>query len=299
MSIGQTNTAGVRYPQGALYYPLPGDLSEIAGLIHPRGASNTLQYKQKHFRGPHLRPCLRTLVVGLTLAAAAGCTELYSPPAQAPSVPEPALADEPVAEEPPSEPPIVELTAEERVQIHALLDRAHWAVADDQLTSPYSGSALEAYDQVLRIQPDHPEARRGLEKIVERYLELALTAASRRQFTGAQGMLDRALIVDPDHPGIVPMQTQINMLRGADRRVVTLDGSLLRDQDQTVKNALAQAGSASRRGDCRIEIFARNDAEGRWIYQQLSSAEGRERIRAQLNIGSPPRIELLCFKAAS
>jgi hypothetical protein len=247
------------------------------------------------------------LLVGLTLAAAAGCTELYTAPAQAPPVPEPQAADEPVADAEPSAPPVAELTAppvaeltaEERAQIHALLDRAYWAVADDQLTSPYPGSALAAYDQVLRIQPDHPEARRGLEKIVERYLELALTAASRRQFTGAQGMLDRAMIVDPDHPGIAPMQAQIKMLGAADRRVVTLDGSLLRDQDQTVKNALAQAGTDSRRGDCRIEIFARNDAEGRWIYQQLSGPEGRERIRAQLNIGSPPRIELLCFRATS
>jgi hypothetical protein len=229
--------------------------------------------------------------------------ELYPPaappPAPAPAIAAPPPADEPVIEALPAVPAGPVLTAEEQAQIHSLLDRAYWAMADDQLTSPYPGSALAAYDQVLRIQPDHPEARRGLEKIVERYLEMAHAAAARRQFTGAQGMLDRARIVDADHPGIAPAQAQIDMLTAADRRVVALDGGQLKNQDQAVRDTLAQAGTASRRGDCRIEIFARSDAEGRWIYQQLSGPEGRERIRAQLNIGSPPRVELLCFKATS
>jgi hypothetical protein len=233
----------------------------------------------------------------------AGCSGFPSlgPSGQPPVAPTPTEAPPPAEEAaaiPDAEPAPAELTAEERARINQLLDQAYWALSTDQLTAPYSGSALEAYDQVMQIQPDHPEARRGLEKIVERYLALAVTAAQRRQFTAAQGMLDRASIVDPDHPGIEPVQSQIRILSAAERRVVPLDGDLLREQTPAVQQALAQAGADSRRGDCQVEMFARNDAEGRWMYQHLNGA-GAQRVRAQLNIGSPPRVELICFRKPS
>jgi hypothetical protein len=259
--------------------------------------TDTLQYKHKQSDRTHAWRWVRGLLAGLILTAAAGgCVERH-PPATPPATPGTAAGDS--VDAGPAEPDPVLLGAEEQAQIRHLLDMAHWAMADDRLSSPYQGSAQAAYDQVLQIQSDQPEARRGLERIVERYLELALAAAARRQFTSAREMIDRAQHVDPDHPGIAPAQAQIRMLSAADRRVIALDGAQLRDQDQAVRNTLAAAGTASRRDGCRIEIFARSDAEGRWIYQQLSGGDGHERIRAQLNIGSPPRLELLCFSETS
>jgi len=267
----------------------------------------SVQYKQKHLRSRPVRPPTRPLLIGLLLAVfAAGCSGFpqLNPAGRAPAAqPAPAPAEalpavEAVAEVPDTDPAPPELTPEERAHINHLLDQAYYAMAADQLTSPYPGSALEAYDRVRQIQPDHPEARRGLEKIVERYLALAVTAAQRRQFAAAQGMLDRATIVDPDHPGIEPVQSQIRMLAAADRRVVTLDGDLLREQAPAVQQMLTQAGADSRRGDCWVEMFARNDAEGRWMYQQLNGSGG-QRVRAQLNIGSSPRVELVCVRKSS
>ena len=40
-------------------------------------------------------------------------------------------------------------------------------------------------------------------------------------------------------------------------------------------------------------IRARNDAEGRWIYQQMADAPGDRRIRAELTFGAPPGVDLL------
>ncbi len=233
------------------------------------------------------------------LLAAAGCAVVAPPtrpPAQngttsapAPSEPKPAARDAAAG------PARLPLTPAEQAAIADLLDRADRAIAADHLTYPAAGSALDLYDRVRLLDPDNEQAMRGLERIVERYLELALGAVERRRFEQARAMLDRARLVDPDHAGIPPTQAQIDLLDGADRQVIALDPDGLRDRTDAVADILRQAGAASRVDGCRAEITARNDAEGRWIYQQMSSA-GAQRIQARLNIGSPPRLEVLCFR---
>lgn len=233
----------------------------------------------------------------LVLLLAAGCTALAPPAAPEPdagpeTVPPPETTPEPAAAAAPQRPP---LTAEEHATVAALLDRADRAIAEDHLTYPMAGSALDLYDRVRLLDPDNDEARRGLERIVERYLELALGAVDGRRFEQARAMLDRARLVDPDHAGIPPTEAQIDLIDGADRQVIRLDPVGLRDRTDAVADVLRQAGAASRVEGCRTEITARNDAEGRWIYQQMSSA-GAQRIQARLNIGSPPAIEVLCLR---
>jgi hypothetical protein len=247
--------------------------------------------------GRNRRRAWQSLLLVSLVVTAMGCAPIWPPERQAPAAPQPApvAAPEPEPEPEPEAP--AELSAQDQQTIRNLLEQAYWAIAADRLTSPYQGSALSAYDEVLRIQPDNDEAVRGRERIVERFLEQALAAAGRRNLAAAQGALDQARLVDPDHPGVEPTQTQINLINQANRRVVSLDPAKLRDQHADAAAVLRQAGAASRAGDCRAEIFARSDAEGRWMYQQMSSGGGK-RISAQLNIGSPPRVELLCFNGA-
>ncbi|MEQ8857192.1 MAG: hypothetical protein RIC56_00960 [Pseudomonadales bacterium] len=230
------------------------------------------------------------LIGGCALLQGRGTDADDATPAQPPA----AQPEEPADPEPvPAEPA---LTAAEAAELESLLDRADRAIADDHLTYPASGSALSLYDRARLLDPDNERARRGLERIVERYLELAVSAAERRRFDEARGMLDRAHIVDPDHAGIAPTFAQIELLDDADRRVITLDGEHLRNRDPALERTLREAGVASRGSGCRAEITARNDSEGRWIYQQMSAGGGLARIQAQLNIGSPARIEILCFR---
>lgn len=213
-----------------------------------------------------------------------------------PAPPEPAAAAAPVEPEPeapPAERP--ELTRAELAEIRYLLDEADRAIRNDHLTYPAKGSALDLYEEVQILDPDNEDALRGLERIVERYLDLAMEAAEGRRFDQAGTMLDRARLVDPQHPGIDPVRARVDLLRTAERRVIELDGEQLRNQDAAMDDTLRQAGMASRADGCRAEIIARNDSEGRWIYQRMSEAAGRSRIQAQLEIGSPPRIEVLCF----
>jgi hypothetical protein len=73
-------------------------------------------------------------------------------------------------------------------------------------------------------------------------------------------------------------------------------GSQLRDRSDPLARSLAELGSRARNGNCLAIIRSPSDASGRWIYQQMSRAPGTARIRADIEIGSPPMVELLCFE---
>lgn len=242
---------------------------------------------------------LARLALPLALLMLTGCAELLRrpPPAEPPAAPPAEAPAEAAAPAQPSRPPRRAPTEEEAAEVERLLARAERAIADDHLTYPARGSALALYDRASLLDPDNEAVRRGLERIVERYLELATEASEQGRFASAEAMLDRARLVDPTHPGIDPTQAQARMLAEAERRVIRLDGDELRDQAPAVAGTLRQAGMASRADGCRARITARTDAEGRWIYQQMSDAPGDARIRADLALGSPPRVEVLCVPA--
>lgn len=261
--------------------------------------TSTLNSKAKR---PHTRRTSAAWLTVCLLGFTAGCELIPREPSDRPSR---ETTAEPPAEQPdPAEAPAAEtsapeaggeLTPGEAEEVGRLLARAERAIAADHLTYPAKGSALALYDRVRILDPDNDEARRGEERIVERYLELALEAADRRRFSAARAMLDRARLVDPKHPGITPAAYRVQMLAKAERRVISLDGQRLRDQDPELAETLRRAGVVSRGNGCRAQIIAPNDSSGRWIYQQMSGAPGASRITAELEIGSPPRVEVLCF----
>ncbi len=262
----------------------------------PATGLSVLNCNEKIFLAPRA-----LLGLGLLLATLGGCaTPAQRADAggaepegvQSPAVPDSAAEPAPAAQH-------RRLDAREGAEVRRLLAQAESAIAEDHLTYPASGSALALYDRVRILDPGNAEARRGLERIVERYLELATSAAAAGHFESAHAMLDRSRLVDPDHPGIGPVEAQTALLTGADRRVIDLNAEALRDRHPEVVEILRRAGAASRGGGCRAEITARNDAEGRWIYQRMSDARGDSRIRAQLDIGTPPRVEVICFSDPS
>ena len=102
----------------------------------------------------------------------------------------------------PADPVAAILSEADQERVDGLLSRADAALAADHLTYPAKDSALTLFDAVLAIDPTSAAARRGLERIVERYVEMAERAAARGQGARARSMLDRARIVDPDHPAV-------------------------------------------------------------------------------------------------
>ncbi len=200
--------------------------------------------------------------------------------------------------EPPKETPVEAEPEPDPVTppgVDELLEQAELALKNDLLAYPEAGSALVLFNEVLALDESNAFAKRGLERIVERYLELAQRAAQRQQFARSRSMLARARLVDPEHPAIEPVTSQVQLLANARRERLKIDKSLLRARSETLLRPLANLGEKARAEGCRTTITARSDAEGRWLYQQLNHAPGERRIRALLQIGSPPQIEVLCF----
>jgi hypothetical protein len=220
---------------------------------------------------------LYLIIVASTLPAITGCQARPEPPP-----PEPTSA----ASDP--DPADIE-------EIYALLDAAEAAMQREQFTFPAQGSALGLYDTVLAMDPHNADAQRGLERIVEYYLGKAELAAQRNNPARARSMLERARIVDADHPAVHRTESQINLLANAERKRLTLDKAQLAGRSVDLSQPLKTFGTQARASNCRAIIRVRNDAEGRWVYQQMNAAPGEDRIRAQIQIGSPPSVELVCF----
>jgi len=190
------------------------------------------------------------------------------------------------------------ITAADRAEIRRLLQSARYAMTDSQLIEPAGTSALAWYDRVLLIDPQNPEARYGIESIVDRLVEQARAAAESRLFDDAERLLAQAVLVDPGHHAVRPALAEVRLLESARRNMFRLDPKALDARSASVLGTLREAGQASRSPGCRAIIRARNDAEGRWIYQEMSAAPGRDRIRAELLIAGAPSIENVCFQGA-
>jgi len=196
---------------------------------------------------------------------------------------------------PPATP--VALSTADQQRVLQLLEQAQRALAEDHLTYPANGSALTPFDAARAIDPENLEAQRGLEFIVERYIDMAERAASRGQLARARSMLDRARIVDAEHPAIPPSERRLGLLESTPRERLRIDALLLRGRSPTLVAALKDLAPLAREEHCRAIIRAGNDADGRWIYQGMSSGPGERRIRAQVQIGTPPQVEILCFES--
>ena len=177
-----------------------------------------------------------------------------------------------------------------------LFERARVAFAEHRLTTPANNSAFALYREVLRLDPGNDAARRGLEKIVERYVQFALDAVDRRQFARARTMLDRAKSVDAGHPAIAPTEEQLQLIENAKRERQSVDRRLLNQRSARLALKLQNLGIRAVAANCRVHINAASDADGRWIYRQINKGSPKSRVRARLQVASPPSVELVCLE---
>ena len=195
--------------------------------------------------------------------------------------------------EPAPPPEIVAPDPGESEAFLALLDTAERALADDRLLTPEDDSAYHYYRQALAMAPKHPAGRLGFERIVERYLQLAQVAMEREQWVRARSMLSRAEHVDRGHTGIVSMREQLERLANAERLILRLDRTALRERTSAITAELVEFGKHARSDNARVSIRVPSDADGRWIYQQLSRSPGERPVRGRIEIGLPPQVTVL------
>ena len=185
------------------------------------------------------------------------------------------------------------LSDAEKREVQTLIYDAEDAFANNHLSFTHDGSALTLYRQVLRLDPENAQAQRGMEKIIEHYIALALKAANRFDTATARTLLDRGRQIDPTHPSIAPAEQFIQTIDTSHREVVILRG-LTDAKVRATINALVQGVQKT----CRFRIFAANDARTRHLYQLLRASFLRNdlnrRPKASSNISTPERLERIC-----
>jgi anti-anti-sigma regulatory factor len=214
------------------------------------------------------------------LVVPSGCR---SPP---PAPEEPVAVPAPMPAPMPSAPPI----DEDRLDL--LLEQGDRAFKAERLLTPIDDCAYDYYRAALLVAPDHPAALHGLERVADRYIGLAEQAAERGQFDTARSMLERARIVDAQRPGIAETEALIELRKSAKRQHVVLDAQQLAAHDAAIAAQLKQLGAKAKAEDAWVIIRARNDAEGRWIYQQL--AQRGQLVSARNSRSARRRVSICC-----
>jgi tetratricopeptide (TPR) repeat protein len=136
------------------------------------------------------------LLVMLVMAAAAGWLLLRGPRL-------PGVADVPEA---PS-------AAASDAALEALLARANRALDAGALVAPPGENAAELFRAALRQSARDPRAVNGLELIIERLLGEAEAQLRAGDLDGAQQLCDQARHINPEHPRVAFLATQISAQR--------------------------------------------------------------------------------------
>ena len=195
-------------------------------------------------------------------------------------------------------PPIV---TEQQKHIASLLSEADYALSQNKLLNPINDNAHDRYRSALLMDVENERAKRGLQTISLRYVELARTAAVRGNLGEAQSLIRYARGID-NNPVVKDAEETIRKQIASTPPAKPyqaaagehlLDGKLLQAKDSHIISQLTKiAQKAKQTGDLVI-IFARSDAEGRWIYQQLRSAVPGFLVRGDIKIGQPARVKLV------
>lgn len=185
--------------------------------------------------------------------------------------------------------------------VRQLLKGAEAALAADRLTTPLHDNAFDRYQAVLLLRPDNQQARSGLEQVFSRYVTMIRRALARNQPGAARALVERAKLVDRDHPMLAELSAEITAMQqglaaqggGDAEKEILLDAQNLDRRDETTVETLKKLAMDIKKSEDTLLIVARNDAEGRWIYQQMSEGVPNYRLRGDIRLGRVPKILLL------
>ncbi|WP_143821103.1 hypothetical protein [Motiliproteus sp. MSK22-1] len=180
-------------------------------------------------------------------------------------------------------------------QILVMLGEAELAMADKRLTTPENYNAASFYKRVLALSPENKEAKQGLVKIVNRYIQWSDAALQQGQIRTARSYLNRAAKVIPEHPELPAAIKRLSSIPAPKTAgdFIALDVAELNDKSAVAKNKLQQIADRVRDQDARVIIEVPSDKLGRWVYQQMNQRHEEYRIRANLRLGSKVGIRLL------
>ncbi len=182
-------------------------------------------------------------------------------------------------------------------QIQSMLQRAEFQLGRDRLMTPARDSAYGYYQAVLRLEPDNQQAKSGLQSIVIRYIQLARDALAHSKLGLAEQYYDHAKRMAPRNPLLAEFEAALQQAQEkktdlAEQSEFVLDRQALAQRQTQIVELLQQVATRVKTSDESVLIVARNDAEGRWLYQQMRKAAEGYRIRGDIKVGPEPKIVL-------
>lgn len=192
--------------------------------------------------------------------------------------------------------------------IDELLATAQQAFREDRLTTPSHDNAYDQFQSVLALDPENPSARAGVQAILISYADWARNALASADYAGAQGYLNQAQLYFPANPLLMELQQKIAKAKqqhnqqervvlsqepAVERTEFSLPGLALSKKSSAVADYLARIAVRVKESGESVMIYARSDAEGRWIYQQMNDATEGYRVRGDIRVARAPKIVLM------
>lgn len=197
---------------------------------------------------------------------------------------------------PPSQPPREHAFA-------ALLAEAEVALNQGRLTLPVHDNAYDRFQAVQLLDADNQQARAGLQSILLVYVDRinqALAAdrlqAANAELRQAQAYFSGADLLRPLAEAVRKRNHEVAQnapASGGGRERIVLPAQPLSRKAEEVRNLLVQLAQRVRQSDESVMIYARSDAEGRWIYKTMKDAVDEYRIRGDIRITNQPAVVLL------
>lgn len=167
------------------------------------------------------------------------------------------------------------------------------ALNANRLLTPPEISAHAYFSRVLAIEPDNEVAKKGIQDIVVKYLQLAEQTGRQGQFDSAKTFLRRAEQVDASHMGIASAWAALEREMNSTDLVLGINASDLARQSIELVDVLAGIAEKARESGAFVLITAPNDIQGRWIYAQMQAAIVGHRLRGDIELGDTPMIRLV------
>jgi hypothetical protein len=205
----------------------------------------------------------------------------------------------------------VHASASIELAIDELLVKADIDLAADRLMQPTSSNAVDRYRAVLLLDKTNQRATLGLRDSVARYLVLAESKRLRGEYKRALDLLASAEAINGKSVKSTAMKQSIKAAQRTNRLVINkskivpftpevnplqtvfnLDPADLSARNETIKTQLVALASRVRESKEYVLIYARNDAEGRWVYQQMREATENYRLRGNIKRHKKPRVVL-------
>lgn len=199
-------------------------------------------------------------------------------------------------------PPAIGASPKRAALVQTLLERGQQALDRGQLTQPTYDNAYDHFTATLLLDPDNAAAKQGLQTVLLQYTGLIEQQLRAGRLQTARELLSRALQYYPGQARLLELQASMESAEQAQARAapttpdeegrIDLPIQELNARGEAIRTRLARIAQTLRDSDASVLIFARTDAEGRYIYSLMKAAVPGYLIRGDIRIHPRPHLQL-------